>query len=142
MDRVMKMRKGIFRAMVLLVCFMIWGAGAALGDEAPMPAGAPAGAEAGPHPVLGAGAFLADHFAYDVRIISFGVLQQPTDSTQNPSNNFLKLPRYVGDGEAGPISGSLSRPRSERKAEDSGSTSAPGRAACRKERTNGTATSS
>ncbi len=98
----MKKKEGLFCAMAFLACFIMWGAGAALGDEAPMPAGAPEGAEAGPHPALGAGAFLADHFTYDVRIISFGVLQQPIESTQNPSNNFLKLPRYVADGEARP----------------------------------------
>ncbi len=37
-----------------------------------------------------------------LRLLTFGVAQQPLSSTQNPSNNFLKLPRYVGDVEARP----------------------------------------
>jgi hypothetical protein len=48
------------------------------------------------------GAFLADHLAYDFRVLSFGVFQRPADSTQNPSNGFLQIPRYVGDLEVRP----------------------------------------
>lgn len=33
-------------------------------------------------------------FDYQLRALSFGVMQRPADSTQNPSNNFLKIPRY------------------------------------------------
>jgi hypothetical protein len=39
---------------------------------------------------------LADHFKWDVRLLSYGVLRTPADSTQNPSNEFLKLPQYIG----------------------------------------------
>lgn len=50
----------------------------------------------------GMGGAAADHFSWDLRVISFGVAQQPISSTQNPSNNFLRLPHYVGDGEVRP----------------------------------------
>jgi len=81
-------RKTIFLATILLAVMAITAAGAEA-DEPPTPAAGP-------------GSFLAEHFSYDLRVLSFGVLQQPTSSTQNPSNNFLQLQRYVGDGELRP----------------------------------------
>ncbi len=45
---------------------------------------------------------IGDYLTADLRLIGFGLSEQPVDSTQNPSNNFLKLPRYVGDAEARP----------------------------------------
>ena len=59
-------------------------------------------AEETPAPAEKPVSFLGQHFSYDLRILSFGVVQQPTDSTQNPSNNFLQLQRYIGDGELRP----------------------------------------
>jgi hypothetical protein len=46
--------------------------------------------------------WLADHFVWDLRMLAFGILQQPADSTQNPSNDFLHIPRYTAAGEARP----------------------------------------
>ena len=50
----------------------------------------------------GVGAGLADHFSWDVRVLAFGIVQQPLSSTQNPSNNLLQIPRYVADTEIRP----------------------------------------
>ncbi|HUJ70039.1 MAG TPA: hypothetical protein VLW86_10985 [Syntrophorhabdales bacterium] len=81
-------RQTIFLASILLAVMAITAAGVE--------------AEESPTPAAGPGSFLAEHFSYDLRVLSFGVLQQPTSSTQNPSNNFLQLQRYVGDGELRP----------------------------------------
>jgi len=45
---------------------------------------------------------LAEVFRFDLRILSYGVLQQPSDSSQNPGNNFLEIPRYTGNMEFRP----------------------------------------
>ena len=82
-----KQKQMIFLAAALRGCHGMHAGRAA--DEALDPAAAP-------------GSFLAEHFSYDLRVLSFGVLQQPVNSTQNPSNNFLQLQRYVGDGELRP----------------------------------------
>lgn len=43
-----------------------------------------------------------EHLAVDLRIIAYGKIQTPSSSTQNPSNDFLQVPRYVGVLEARP----------------------------------------
>ena len=86
--RIWKQNQTILLA-ALLMALMACSAGAALADEPLTPAD-------------GAGSFLGEHFSYDVRVLSFGVLEQPTNSTQNPSNNFLQLQRYNCDGELRP----------------------------------------
>src|SRR3972149_9690025 len=45
---------------------------------------------------------LAERFSYDLRILSYGITQDPTDSTQNPGNNFLQIPHYLGGLEIRP----------------------------------------
>lgn len=45
---------------------------------------------------------LYKHFEYSIRVITFGVYQDPADTTQNPGNDFLKLPRYRTDFEIRP----------------------------------------
>jgi len=41
---------------------------------------------------------LKDGFGYVVKVLPFGTTQLPTrDSTQNPNNDFLKIPRYTGN---------------------------------------------
>jgi hypothetical protein len=45
---------------------------------------------------------LAEHFSFDLRILASGVIQEPTDSSQNPGNNFLQIPRYLADLEIRP----------------------------------------
>lgn len=84
-----RMRKRTIFLAALLMAAAACMAGAAKADETTTPAAGP-------------GSFLEEHFSYDVRVLSFGVLQQPTNSTQNPSNNFLQLQRYLGDGELRP----------------------------------------
>lgn len=37
-----------------------------------------------------------DQFSVDLRAMLYGVLQEPADSTQNPGNTFLRLPKYSG----------------------------------------------
>ena len=43
-----------------------------------------------------------DYFSGDLRILSYGIIQEPTKSTQNPDNNFLQIPQYRGYLEARP----------------------------------------
>ncbi|MEW6669084.1 MAG: hypothetical protein AB1512_28065 [Thermodesulfobacteriota bacterium] len=38
----------------------------------------------------------------DFRALTYGILQEPADSTQNPGNRFLQTPRYLGDLELRP----------------------------------------
>jgi len=45
---------------------------------------------------------LADHFSFDLRVLAFGMIQEPADSSQNPGNNFLQIPRYLADLEIRP----------------------------------------
>lgn len=45
---------------------------------------------------------LTDGFAADLRFISYGIIQEPANSTQNPDNNFLRLPHYTADLELRP----------------------------------------
>ncbi|NIN00957.1 MAG: hypothetical protein GTO24_23590 [candidate division Zixibacteria bacterium] len=40
---------------------------------------------------------LRDGFTYVVKILPFGTTQLPSDSTQNPNNDFLRIPRYTGN---------------------------------------------
>ncbi|MBA4395179.1 MAG: hypothetical protein C0407_16640, partial [Desulfobacca sp.] len=45
---------------------------------------------------------LAESFSWDLRILPYGLIQEPAHSTQNPGNNFLKLPRYTANLEIRP----------------------------------------
>ena len=45
---------------------------------------------------------LAERFSLDLRILTYGVTQSPADSSQNPGNNFLQIPHYLGDLELRP----------------------------------------
>src|SRR5271157_3425617 len=84
------------RTILLLLLIIIFAAGSVWLSKA-------ANADDGPSlNDLGKGGAAADHFLWDLRVISFGVAQQPISSTQNPSNNFLRLPHYVGDAEMRP----------------------------------------
>jgi hypothetical protein len=46
--------------------------------------------------------WVAEHFSFDLRVLASGVIQDPTDSSQNPGNNFLQIPRYLADLEIRP----------------------------------------
>ncbi|MCX5805651.1 MAG: hypothetical protein NT010_06225 [Proteobacteria bacterium] len=48
------------------------------------------------------GKTFAEQFALEFRILTYGIIQEPSYSTQNPGNNFLQLPRYLGDMELRP----------------------------------------
>ena len=45
---------------------------------------------------------LAEHFSFDLRILTYGIIQEPVDSSQNPGNNSLQLPHYLADLEIRP----------------------------------------
>jgi hypothetical protein len=45
---------------------------------------------------------LAEHFSFDFRILTYGIIQEPSNSSQNPGNNFLQLPHYLADLEIRP----------------------------------------
>ncbi|MCX5812409.1 MAG: hypothetical protein NT178_07675 [Proteobacteria bacterium] len=48
------------------------------------------------------GKTFAEQFAMEFRVLTYGILQEPSYSTQNPGNNFLRMPRYLGDMELRP----------------------------------------
>ena len=41
-------------------------------------------------------------FSGDLRILTYGIIQEPAKSSQNPDNNFLQLPHYTADLEIRP----------------------------------------
>lgn len=41
-------------------------------------------------------------FSADLRILTYGIAQEPAKSSQNPDNNFLQLPHYTADLEIRP----------------------------------------
>jgi hypothetical protein len=43
-----------------------------------------------------------DCFSGDLRILAYGVVQEPSKSSQNPENNFLQLPHYTANLEIRP----------------------------------------
>lgn len=45
---------------------------------------------------------LANHFDWDLRIYTYGILQQTADSTQNPSNSFLNVSPRMANVEVRP----------------------------------------
>jgi hypothetical protein len=45
---------------------------------------------------------LAERFSWDLRILTYGIIQEPSNSSQNPENNFLQLPHYLADLEIRP----------------------------------------
>jgi hypothetical protein len=45
---------------------------------------------------------VAEHFSFDVRILTYGIIQEPANSSQNPENDFLQMPHYVADLELRP----------------------------------------
>jgi hypothetical protein len=44
----------------------------------------------------------AERFSFDLRILGYGIVQEPSNSSQNPDNNFLQLPHYLADLEIRP----------------------------------------
>jgi len=45
---------------------------------------------------------LKEHFSFDFRILTYGIIQEPAHSSQNPENNFLQLPHYLAGLEMRP----------------------------------------
>jgi hypothetical protein len=45
---------------------------------------------------------VAEHFSSDLRILTYGTIQEPANSSQNPGNNFLQIPHYLADLEVRP----------------------------------------
>lgn len=45
---------------------------------------------------------LKERFSADFRILTYGIIQEPADSSQNPENNFLEIPHYLTDLEMRP----------------------------------------
>jgi hypothetical protein len=45
---------------------------------------------------------LSEHFSLDFRILTYGIIQEPANSNQNPENNFLQIPHYLADLEIRP----------------------------------------
>jgi hypothetical protein len=45
---------------------------------------------------------VAEHVSFDLRILTYGIIQEPSNTSQNPENNFLKLPHYLADLEIRP----------------------------------------
>jgi hypothetical protein len=45
---------------------------------------------------------IKNHFSGDFRILTYGVIQEPANTTQNPDNNFIEIPHYMTYLEARP----------------------------------------
>ena len=45
---------------------------------------------------------LAERFSWDLRILTYGIIQEPSNSSQTPENNFLQIPHYTADLEIRP----------------------------------------
>jgi len=43
-----------------------------------------------------------DYFFMDIRVLSYGIVQEPSASTQNPRNDLLQIPRYILNLETRP----------------------------------------
>lgn len=43
-----------------------------------------------------------EHVSADLRVLTYGVIQEPAKSSQNPDNNFLQIPHYIADLELRP----------------------------------------
>jgi hypothetical protein len=81
------------RLNVLIVLVMLAGMG-----WRPAPALSAEGDGSGPSEIRK----LAEAFRFDLRVLSYGIIQKPSDSSQNPGNNFLQIPHYTGDVEFRP----------------------------------------
>jgi hypothetical protein len=45
---------------------------------------------------------VAEHVAFDLRVLTYGIIQEPANSSQNPENDFLQIPHYLADLEIRP----------------------------------------
>jgi hypothetical protein len=45
---------------------------------------------------------VAEHVLFDLRILTYGIIQEPANSSQNPENDFLQIPHYLADLEIRP----------------------------------------
>jgi hypothetical protein len=45
---------------------------------------------------------LSEHFSFDFRILTYGIIQEPANSSQNAGINFLKIPHSLADLEIRP----------------------------------------
>jgi hypothetical protein len=45
---------------------------------------------------------LSEHFSFDLRILTYGLIQEPANSSQNAGINFLQIPHYLADLEIRP----------------------------------------
>jgi hypothetical protein len=45
---------------------------------------------------------VAEHVAFDLRILTYSTIQEPANSSQNPENDFLQMPHYLADLEIRP----------------------------------------
>lgn len=59
-------------------------------------------AEADPENTSSSDIRYSEHFSADLRILTYGVIQEPSESTQNPNNNLINIPQYVADLEVRP----------------------------------------
>ncbi|MCX5848876.1 MAG: hypothetical protein NTW65_05460, partial [Deltaproteobacteria bacterium] len=43
-----------------------------------------------------------NYFSADLRILTYGVIQEPSKSSQNPNNDFIQIPQYTANAEIRP----------------------------------------
>jgi hypothetical protein len=84
------MRKGIFIFFVLLMAGSGGSPQVILAEEGE------------PTPPVVIQKIWTERFSWDLRALTYGLIQEPANSTQNPGNNFLNLPRYWEDLEIQP----------------------------------------
>ena len=84
------MKKGLFTAAVLSIAVLGW-----------WPETGMAG-EGSPTNLTSIQETLKEHFSFDFRILTYGIIQEPANSSQNAGINFLQIPHYLADLEIRP----------------------------------------
>ena len=84
-----RMKKHLLTVVVLLMAALGWWLGTGIANE--------------DKPTLASlHETLKEHFSLDVRILTYGIIQEPAHSSQNAGINFLQIPHYLADLEIRP----------------------------------------
>jgi len=84
------MKKGLFTAAVLSIAVLGWWPAKGIADE-----------DASTN-LAAIQKTLSEHFSLDLRILTYGIIQEPAHSSQNAGVNFLRIPHYLTNLEIRP----------------------------------------
>lgn len=84
------MKKGLFTVAVLSIAFLGWWPEIGIAGED------------GSASLAAIQKTLSEHFSLDFRILTYGIIQTPANSSQNAGINFLQIPHYLTDLEMRP----------------------------------------